>query len=457
MRPAQFHAAEILWTEGGRALVIQSFTTSPHQQINISPHHHINTSKNQHMIPTIAWRNIWRNPTRSWVVIGAIAIGIWAALFMSGFATGMVRSYVNNAIANSVGHIQMHAPNFTEDYDVKLRIADVATVAEKLGQEEEMETFSIRSVTNGMISSTHGARGIRIKAVDAAAERAVSGLDQKLEDGTYFEGKRKNQLLISTRLADKLEAKVRTKLVVTFQNLEGDITAGAFRVVGLFNTGNAPFDESHIFVQQKDLNRLLADSITAPADIAHEVSVIIKDPVLVDTVRTQLAAVFPALKVETYREISPDLELYENQIQSVSWIYLTIIMLALVFGIINTMLMAVLERIRELGMLMAIGMNKVRVFLMIVLETLLLGLVGAPLGLLLGWGTISYLGEKGMDLSAYSETMQQYGMSEVVYFGVDPIVYWQVPIAVFFTALIASIYPALKAIRLRPVEAIRKL
>ena len=132
-------------------------------------------------------------------------------------------------------------------------------------------------------------------------------------------------------------------------------------------------------------------------------------------------------------------------------------MLALSFGIINTMLMAVLERIRELGMLMAIGMNKLKVFTMIVLETIMLVAVGAPVGVLLGTLTIAFLGHRGIDLSAFSDTLKMYGMSDTIYFQVEPVVYLQMAIAVSVTALLASIYPALKAIRLRPVEAIRKI
>ncbi|MEO0340392.1 MAG: FtsX-like permease family protein, partial [Bacteroidota bacterium] len=158
---------------------------------------------------------------------------------------------------------------------------------------------------------------------------------------------------------------------------------------------------------------------------------------------------FPSLLVENYRERAPDVELYESMLGSLSLIYLIIIMLALVFGIINTMLMAVLERLRELGMLMAIGMNKLKVFLMIVTETLLLTLVGAPVGLALGALTVAYVGKRGLDLSAFSSTMEMYGMANVVYFDLAPEVYWQVVIVVSLTAILASIYPALKAIRLR--------
>ncbi|MBK7873227.1 MAG: FtsX-like permease family protein [Saprospiraceae bacterium] len=218
----------------------------------------------------------------------------------------------------------------------------------------------------------------------------------------------------------------------------------------------------NIFALREDLNRLLSgtsgenDTISAPS-VAHEIAIILHDVKLVDTTRHSLQVSFPDVKVETYREISPDLQLYESQMESVSLIYLTVIMLALIFGIINTMLMAVLERIRELGMLMAIGMNKIRVFLMIMLETIMIGVVAAPFGLLLGTGTIAYLGKYGINLSAYSDTLQMYGMSNIIYFAVNPDIYWQVPLSVAFTAVLASLYPAWKAIRLKPVEAIRKI
>ncbi|NET35495.1 MAG: FtsX-like permease family protein [Cyanothece sp. SIO1E1] len=132
-------------------------------------------------------------------------------------------------------------------------------------------------------------------------------------------------------------------------------------------------------------------------------------------------------------------------------------MLALTFGIINTMLMAVLERIRELGMLMGIGMNKLKVFMMIMLEAVFLGAVAAPIGLTLGFVTIYFLGSSGLDLSMYSDSLEMYGMSPIVYFDVPGKVYWQIPVFVACTAILAALYPAYKAIKLKPVEAIRKI
>lgn len=418
------------------------------------------------MVLLIAWRNIWRNRTRTMVVIGAISIGVWAAMFMSGFATGMINSYITNAIENIISHIQVHQPEFSRDMDVKYIIEKAAELEERLNNNDDLKAVSVRSLSSGMISSSKSSRGIRIKAIEPEAEIAVSSLNEKVVEGEYFNGKRKNQVLLSQVLAGKLNVKLRSKIVLTFQNLDGDITAAAFRIVGIFDSGNTPFDESHVFILRKDLNRLLSPSDGEdvesgpgknPPAIAHEVAIMLKDQGRLDSVAQDLSRQFPGLKVETYRDISPELQLYESQIKFVSLIYLTVIMLALVFGIVNTMLMAVLERIRELGMLMAIGMNKLRVFSMIVLETIMLGIVGAPLGLLLGFLSVNYLGKHGINLSTFSRSLKMYGMSDVIYFDLDPIVYWQVPTAVALTAIVASLYPAFKAIRLRPVEAIRKI
>jgi ABC-type antimicrobial peptide transport system permease subunit len=129
-------------------------------------------------------------------------------------------------------------------------------------------------------------------------------------------------------------------------------------------------------------------------------------------------------------------------------------MIALIFGIINTMLMAVLERYRELGMLMAIGMNKWRVYMMIVIETIFLSLVGGPLGILLGMLTMNWLGIQGIDLSAYSEGLREYGYSNILYPYIENSTYIYVTIGVIITALLGALYPAYKAIKLNPTEAL---
>lgn len=404
------------------------------------------------MIFKIAWLNIWRSPLRSFVVLGSVMIGVWALISLLSFSFGMVKSYVNNAIRIQTSHIQLHNPAFKDDQEVKFFIENPADQLAKIRKIEYVQAATARSVVNGMLATTRGTRGVAIRGVVPETETTVTKFTDKITEGSYFESDKKNQILISERLAEKLKLKLRKKVVLQFQDLNGEIVAGAFRIVGLFNTENTPFDEANIFVVQNDVNRLLGNE-----NIAHEIAIYLNDPADLEPAQAALKAAFPNELVENYREISPDINLYESQIGVSATIFIVIFMLALIFGIINTMLMAVLERTKELGMLMSIGMNKPRVFGMVVFETVLLGFIGAPIGLFFGWLTVQHFTTAGLDLSAFAGGMEQFGMSTIVYPDLDTGIYIQLGLSVVVTAILASLYPAYKAIKLRPVEAIRKI
>jgi ABC-type lipoprotein release transport system permease subunit len=404
------------------------------------------------MLFKIAWRNIWRSRTRSLVVIGAIIIGIWAEIFLMSFSQGMMKSYINNAIQTEISHIQLHHPKFPAEKEVIYYFEDAAELQKSLQSAEGVKAATVRSLSNAMIASAKGARGVQIRGIVPQTEAAVTGFDQKIVEGLYFEPGKRNQIILGRSLAEKMNVKLRSKLVLTFTNIDGDITAGAFRIVGLYETNNSMMDDAQVFVTQDDFNRILGKS-----GIGHEAALFLEDPEQVEAVAEKLQAQHPDLLVETYDQIAPELELFNSSIRMSTSIFTVILMLALIFGIINTMLMAVLERIKELGMLMAVGMNKARVFFMIMLETVMLGLVATPVGLGLALATVAHFNRNGIDLANWSDAMRQFGMGGIVYTTVDPALFAELAVAVLITALIGSIYPALKAIALRPVEAIRRI
>ena len=404
------------------------------------------------MIFKIAWLNIWRSRTRSLVVIAALAVGVWAIIFLSGFNAGIAVSYIEKMIKSEISHVQVHHPTYKEDKEVKYTIPEPRALHAAITENEFVEKTTLRTITSGMISSSRASRGVMIRGIDPQEESEVTGLQNNLVEGAFFGSKRKSGILISQRLAEKLKVKIRKKVTLRFQDDENNLVDVGFRVVGIFDTKNRAYDEANVFVQKEVINENLG-----MGDIAHEAAVVLKDINQVDTFQAVMKAAYPDLLVENYKEIAPEIDLFNTQIQVTSTIVTFIVMLGLIFGIINTMLMAVLERFRELGMLMAIGMNKLRVFGMIVLETIMLGTIGAPFGMFLGWLTIQRLSKTGIDLSNWSQAMQEFGISEKVYPYLADGVYLELTAAVFITALLASLYPAIKAIRLRPVEAIRKL
>lgn len=404
------------------------------------------------MLLKIAWRNIWRSRLRSFVVMSAIVVGTWAVIFLAGFQGGFVDGYIRNAIENQTSHVQVHHPSFRAEKKIAFTIKDIEKKTSEILANPEVKSVTARTIVNGMLSSSKGARGIFINGIKPSMEQTVTKIHTTLIDGEFLKEAKRNPILVSKKTAERLNLKPRSKVVLTFQDNENEIIASSFRVAGIYETSNAKFDEMNAYVIKSDLDGLLNFE-----NEGHEIAMLLNLPDSLERAQVAIARMLPAEKIETYKEISPDVRLMESQIKSSAYIILVIFMLALIFGIINTMLMAVLERTRELGMLMAVGMNKSKVYLMVVLETIMLGVIAGPVGILLAYLTINYFSKVGIDLSAYSEGMKEFGMSEIVYTSVPSELYYQLGIAVFVTAVLASLYPAYKAISLRPVEAIRAI
>lgn len=386
------------------------------------------------------------------MVMGAIIVGIWALIFGTGFMNGFMVGYMANIIDNDVSNIQVHNPEFKKDYEVKYFIPEGHSKAEEMRKWPGVRGTTTRMIVNGMIASPKKASGIQIRGIDVKNEAIVTNLDSIISDGTYFEGIKKNPIVIGSKLAETLKVKVRSKVVLTFNNVDGDITAAAFRIVGIVTTSSLNISQRYAFVRQQDLDKILGMN-----GEVHEIAVITEPLVDEADIVEKYRAAYNHDLVESWREIAPELAFMQEMYGSMLYVLMGIIMVALVFGIVNTMLMAVLERFRELGMLMAVGMNKVRVFTMVLIETLYLGIVGAPLGLLVGWLTIYYYKDVGVDLSNYSEGLASFGYSSILYPYVQGEVYFQIAIAVMVTSLIGAIYPAWKAVKLKPVEALHSI
>ena len=404
------------------------------------------------MILKIAWRNVWRSKGRSTVVMGSIVVGIWALLVGSGFMNGFMVGYMNEAINFDISDIQVHQPEFKQDLDINFSIPDGKAKAADIRTWEGVKAVTTRSIVNGMIASPKKANGIQIRGIDKIHEAEVTSLDSLLIEGTYFEGIKRNPIIIGSKLAENLHTKLRAKVVLTFNDSKGNITSAAFRVAGIVKSSSLNINERYVYVLQSDLNKLLNTGSQV-----HEIAIITEENVDITAIVNQYAAKYPNDLIEDWKLIAPELAFMQEMYGSMLYVLMFIILTALIFGIINTMLMAVLERIKELGMLMAIGMNKIRIFLMILIETLCLAIIASPFGLLISYLTITYYRSAGVDLTNYSEGLEAFGYGSILYPYIADSTYLVVTTGVILTAFLAAIYPALKAIRLKPVEALHKI
>jgi ABC-type lipoprotein release transport system permease subunit len=403
------------------------------------------------MLFTISWRNVWRNKLRSGIIIVAVALGLTASIFMTSLYKGLANQRIEKAIRTEVSHIQIHQSEFRENNDITKFIPGALDMTSQIRSMETVSGAASRLVIYSMVASAETSAGIKISGIIPEQEMEVTNLQEKIVEGTYLTEKKKNPVLISRKLAEKLNVKMGSKVVITLQDLQNNIVSGAFRIVGLFDTHSKAYDESNIFVLYSDLSALMM----VPPGAAHEIAIRVLRHDQVEGLYTDLESLYKELEVLTWSELSPELWFLTEAMDFLMYVLFIIILLALLFGLVNTMLMVVLERTKEIGMLMAVGMNRVRIFSMIVLETVFLALTGGITGVFAGMLISKYFETHAIDLSRMGRAFEDLGFDSYVYTSMNVPLLINVTLLVILAGILGSLFPAYRALQNNPSEALR--
>ena len=470
------------------------------------------------MIFSIAWKNIWRSKLRSMVVILAIAFGLLAGVFTVGLMNGMVTQRLDAAINIEVGSLQLHNSKYLENNEPQYTMSNADEIMDTITKNPEVAAVTKRYKMECMLSSNRAATGANIVGVVPESEKLVSQLYKFIDDsnGVYLPEKGRNPIVISAKTAEKLKVHLRSKIIVNGVNKNGESTKASFRIVGIYKTSNSMFDKMNAFVRYSDMARIFSfdedetheivvlnkeitetsnmesslvnkytryiindysllkmrndsipssiynkmlevnsDAVYTKSDFDNKVLALIGEKEFNKFKTNIYNATETGIDVMDWKKSSPDVAMMGTWMDLMLFIFVGIILLALGFGIVNTMLMVVLERTKELGMLMAIGMNRRKVFKMILLETVLLSLTGGVVGMLLGYISIAYFQSNGLNLAAFSDGLESFGYSTLIYPYLSIIGYIEITIMVITTGILASIYPARQATKLNPAEAVR--
>lgn len=402
------------------------------------------------MILVLAWRNIWRNKKRSLIIIAAIAAGLLCGLFASAVMFGMGESLINSTIDRNLGHIQVHSKEFEEEKLLSDTIPNYTNAVQIIKEQKFINGVSSRTIVEGMGSSATTSTGLKIIGINPDDEKTVTTIHKRIVLGNYFAEKKKNQILVGKKLADDLGIKEKSKIVLSFQDFDGNIIYGAFRISGIFETESSVFDKTNVFLEENNLFSLLNSE-----PVYHEIAIRLNSVQNVDSIYSDLKNKLPELSVKSWKQLAPELKLMDEMIGLQLNIFLGVILFALLFGITNTMLMSVMERVREFGVLMAVGMKRRRVFAMIILETTMLSLVGGIIGMILAAISITWVGNVGIDLSAFTKGFTAWSLSPMLHPVLPVSFYISITIMIFITAIFSAVYPAIKAIKLKPAQAIR--
>jgi len=473
------------------------------------------------MILTTAWKNVWRNKTRSMVVITSMTIGVFAGIFFVGLMNGMIGQRFEAALNQEIAHIHLNQKGFNDNFDIQYTLKDIEKINSEILEIEGVEALSNRVVVSAMANTATKSMGVQLVGINPDQEMAILDLDQTILPGTgKYLGKesRSNLAFIGEDLAKELNIirfrieqsaidsmkirevpdeilvklepyigkrfssqkafskemksllsphesykygkiileeswsfRARSKMTLTFIDKDNVQTGGMFRIAGIYDVKNSMFEKSQIFVLNSDLQRLTGLN----DNDYHQTIVRIADIGNTEQITESIAEIFPKLEVRNWKEIQPDLAMMSGMIEKILIAFMVIILAALSFGIVNTMLMVVLERTKELGMLSAIGMNKKKIFSMIMTESVFLTLVGGIVGMIFSWIVISFTASNGINFAGAQEGFEALGFPSHIYPTISNSFFVIITILIVITGILSSIYPARKALKLDPADALR--
>lgn len=398
---------------------------------------------------TIAWRNCWRNKLRSLIVISAIALGIWSSIFIMGFSTGFVNQRVDKMVQLEVGDLQIHSKTFDFDNDISNAISNKEVVITNLENNQSVVNYSERFISEASAVTAHGQNGIKIIGVNPKNEAQVLGLASRISEGTYFDTKLAYPIVVGEKLAEELHLKLNSKIQLNFTNIDASQISKNFKVCGIYNIGSDVFEGYNVFVPLLKIEKLTGEHLI------HEI--IVKTSQEAKITSQELNALDNSNLIESWDVRYPEIAYMIEMMDTSMFILMSIIVFALLFGIINTLTMSILERKREIGVLLAIGMNKYRIRGMIVFESIIYGVIGAPIGILLGYLTITYYGIYGFDLTSFGEGMKAFGYDPILYLTLDTKYYFMYSAYILFATIIGGLYPSRIATKLNPIDAIRAI
>jgi len=359
-----------------------------------------------------------------------------------------------NFVLTQMGHVQIHAQGFEQSRRISDYIKDTESVDKALQSIPNIQAWTHRIRVSGLASAAGANASVLVSGIDPEQEKKVSRLYDFVEQGTWLQDGDKHGVVLGDVLADRLSVTLGDKVVLMAASPDGEIASEVFRVRGLIHSG------------VMDVDNLLA---LIPLDMAQHWLTLDKgvtDVVIrtnsfaaVDHVVNHLQQSLSGKQLEILRwqEIDPMAEQWTMFAEVYTWIVLLVVIIVVLAEVLNTMLMSMHDRMREFGLMAALGTGQQQLFAMVVCETLVLVFMGGILGFILGAGVSLYYGEYGLDLSQYATAFSFMYMSPIVYPELTFNGCARILVAAMLGAVLASLYPAWKAAKLNPAQAMREI
>jgi ABC-type lipoprotein release transport system permease subunit len=397
----------------------------------------------------MAYLNMWRRKSRSLAVMLMVAVSVTGLLLMQGIYDGMIEQMVDNSIRSDSGQISLYGKGHRLSRSLHESIREFDAIENLLAAAPEVKSFITRIRHEGLAATARHSQGALFVGTRLADESRHANLAFYLTEGSYDFGKR--GALIGSELAKKLKLTVGKKLIITAQNSQNELASLALRVSGIIRTGDVAMDKTAVLL---DYDRL--EAMLALDGRATQISITLHDKEQVDAFAEALQTKLADKNVEVFswKQLFPLWEQMDEIMAAFNAISYGLVFVVASIGIFGVILVSVLERVREFGIMLAIGAPFASIRRLIILESMLLGLFGLAAGMLAGGGGLLYLSRYGIDLSAWSQGLAQWGINTTMYATIDGRYFFMAALSVVLATFFAALWPIRILKKLHPIEAI---
>ncbi len=403
------------------------------------------------LIFKLAWLNVWRRSMRSFLVILMIAVSMSTMLGIQGLYDGMAYHMIKSVIESDCGEISIYDKAYRLDPTLKHHIEAAPKVIEALKSIPEVKAVSERIIITGLGATARKSTMAKLIGIDIEKEKGFGEFERAIIEGEAEWGKKERYCIIGKKLAKTLKLTLGQRLIFSSQNLEGDISSLSLRIGAVIQTTNPAIDDMGIYVSLAKSEVFSGLGANARTQIAMRLE---KGADLV-SVQRGLQAIFPHLEVSSWLQLYPMLDMMQTMMVYFNGISFAIVMLVVFIGIMGVMMVSILERIREFGILMAIGSAYRQLRTQVIIEALILGLFGYVFGMLFGYAVLLYLQRYGVDLSDFADGMEAFGLASIVY-GVIRFSYFTTTLAaIILASLLSVVLPLRRLKKLKPIEVIQ--
>ena len=410
----------------------------------------------------MAWRNIWRNPRRTLLTMLAFAFACILLVFMLSFQFGSYDTMIDSSVKISTGHLQIQARDYRKNHEIRKVIPDPHPILRILDQTPNILAYTTRASAFAMASSANRTYGVMVVGIQPPSEARVSTLGQIVTQGTYLSARPDARgfygALVGRLLAHNLRLSVGDEVTLLGQGRDGSVAAAVVKVQGIYSSGMDELDRNAIQIPLAAFQDIFSmqGAVHEIVIVGHALSEI---PHLKAELQKRLKGLKdePPLVVLDWDELLPGLRQAITMDLVSGAIFYLILIMVVAFSILNTFLMAILERTHEFGVMMAMGTRPGRLTRLVMAESAGMTLIGVAAGVLAGILLTGYFQVHGIDISGSAELLRQYGIPSRIYPRLSLLSVAVGPAAVLLITLTAALYPALRIRRLRPVEAMSYL